>query len=56
MFLGPILSIPIGFTIFSVIWVVLNMIASEISWKVIDHYPEDEVDWSDGNDFVIDED
>jgi hypothetical protein len=56
MLLGPVLSVPVGFTIFTVIAIIIMMILSEITWVKSEHLPEDDLDWSDGNHFVIDED
>ena len=56
MLLGPVLSVPVGFAIFTIIGVIIVMILSEITWKMIEHLPEDDLDWSDGNHFVIDQD
>ncbi len=56
MLLGPVLTLPIGFAIFTIIGIVIMMILSEITWRKIEHLPEDDQDWSDGNHFVIDQD
>ena len=56
MLLGPVLTLPIGFAIFTIIGIVIMMILSEITWRKIEHLPEDDHDWSDGNHFVIDQD
>ena len=56
MLLGPVLTLPIGFAIFTIIGIVIMMIHSEITWRKIEHLPEDDQDWSDGNHFVIDQD
>jgi len=55
MYLGPILTLPIGFAIFTAAVVVVEIIISEIAWKAMDHLPEDELDWSEGNRFVIED-
>ena len=56
MLLGPVLSVPVGFALFTTIGVIIMKILSEITWKMIEHLPEDDQDWSDGNHFVIDQD
>lgn len=54
-FVGPVLSVPVGFAIFTIIGVIILMILSEIAWVITEHLPEDEQDWADGNHFVIGE-
>jgi hypothetical protein len=54
--LGPYLSIPMGFAVFSVIIVVIAMALSDVAWRVMERLPEDEQDWSSEKDhFVIGE-
>lgn len=36
MLLGPVLSVPVGFAIFTTIGVIIMMILSEITWKMIE--------------------
>ena len=55
MFLGPVLTLPLGFAVFTVAVVVVEIIIGEIAWKTMDHLPEDELDWSEGNRFVIED-
>lgn len=55
MYVGPVLSVPVGFAIFTIICVIVLMILSEIAWKFMEHLPEDDEDWADGNHFVIGE-
>lgn len=45
-YLGPVLSLPVGFAIFTIIFVILFMIASEVWWRVMKHLPEDEEDYN----------
>lgn len=45
-YLGPILSLPIGFAIFTVIIVILCMIGSEVWWRLMKHLPEDEEEYN----------
>ena len=52
---GPVLTLPLGFTFFTVAVVIVEMIIGEIAWKSMDHLPEDEQNWADGNRFVIEE-
>lgn len=40
--LGPFLSLPGGFAIFTIICVIITMVMSEIWWRVMKHFPEDE--------------
>jgi len=54
--MGPILTLPVGFTIFSVIVVAVYMILSEVFWRKMDHLPEDEEPWSEDRPFVMQED
>lgn len=42
MYIGPILSVPVGFAIFTAVGVIIMMIASEIWWRCMKHLPEDE--------------
>ena len=56
MYIGPILTLPVGFAVFTVIVVIVEMIIGEIAWKRMEHLPEDEQDWADGNHFVIEDD
>jgi hypothetical protein len=53
--LGPHLSLPIGFAIWSVIIVAITVVLSDVAWRVMEHLPEDNEDWSAENHFVIDE-
>ena len=55
MLLGPVLTLPLGFAVFTIIVVVVEIIIGEIAWKAMDHLPEDELDWSEGNRFVIED-
>lgn len=55
MLLGTVLTLPLGFALFTVIIVAVEMIVGEIAWKFMDHLPEDEQDWASGNQFVIDD-
>jgi uncharacterized integral membrane protein len=55
MLLGPHLSIPVGFAIFSAIIVGITIVFSDVMWKVMEHLPEDDEDWSPEHHFVIDE-
>lgn len=53
-YVGPILSLPIGFAVFTVICVIAFMIASEVWWRVMKHLPEDEEEYNpDGVHFEI---
>jgi hypothetical protein len=53
--MGPILTLPLGFALFTIICVAVQMIVSEVWWvKWMKHLPEDEEDWGDNNRFVID--
>ncbi|NLM21608.1 MAG: hypothetical protein GX207_07670 [Peptococcaceae bacterium] len=55
--MGPTLSLPVGFAIFTIICVIIQMIISEVAWvKWMTHLPEDKESWSDTNRFVIDYD
>lgn len=53
---GPILSIPVGFAVFTVIVIVIQMVLAEVAWRYMEHRPEDEENWSAGNRFVMKED
>jgi len=55
MFLGPVLTLPLGFAVFTAAVVIVEIIIGEIVWKTMDHLPEDELDWSEGNRFVIED-
>jgi len=55
MLLGPVLTLPLGFAVFTIIVVTVEIIIGEIAWKAMDHLPEDELDWSEGNRFVIED-
>ena len=55
MFLGPVLTLPLGFAVFTIAVVVVEMIIGEIAWFTMEHLPEDAQTWSDGNRFVIGE-
>jgi hypothetical protein len=53
--LGPFLSVPVGFAVYTIIWIIALMILSEVAWKFMEHLPEDDEDWEDDNHFVIGE-
>ena len=40
--LGMHLSIPGGFAIYTIVWILITMVLSEIWWRVMKHFPEDE--------------
>ncbi len=53
-YVGPILSLPVGFAIFTIICVIIFMILSEVTWHLMEHLPEDEEDYNpDGVHFEI---
>lgn len=53
-YVGPVLSLPIGFAVFTIICVIAFMIASEVSWRLMTHLPEDEEVYDpDGEHFEI---
>lgn len=41
-FLGPVLSLPVGFAVYTAAWVAALMILSEVTWRLMKHLPEDE--------------
>jgi len=53
--LGPVLTLPLGFAVFTLVVVAVEIIIGEIAWKAMDHLPEDELDWSEGNRFVVED-
>ena len=53
MTVGPVLSIPWGLTICCIIVVAVLMIISEIWWRVMKHFPEDDLSWEDESRFVL---
>ena len=53
--MGPILSLPLGLALLTVIVIVVYILVSELLWKRIDHYPEDEEAWDEKHHFVIDD-
>lgn len=40
--LGMHLSIPGGFAVYTIVWILITMVLSEIWWRVMKHFPEDE--------------
>lgn len=53
-YVGPILSLPIGFAIFTIICVGIFMVLSEVTWRLMKHLPEDEEDYNpEGEHFEI---
>lgn len=53
---GSLISLPWGLTLYTVIGTVVLVIISEVWWKVMKHFPEDDMPWSEGNRFVIETD
>lgn len=51
--IGPEILLPWGLVAYTVIGCAILVIAGEIWWKVMKHYPEDKQAWSEGNRFVI---
>ncbi|MCD8331997.1 MAG: hypothetical protein LUB63_05655 [Oscillospiraceae bacterium] len=45
-YIGPVLSLPIGFAVFTIIIVLLFMVASEVWWRLMAHFPEDEEEYN----------
>ncbi len=56
MTIGPIVMLPWGLTLYTVLGCVVLGIVCEIWWKLMKHRPEDDVAWSEGNQFVIETD
>ena len=54
--LGMYLTLPVGLLVYTIAVTVVFMIIGIIWWKYMDHLPEDELDWSDNNRFVLKED
>jgi hypothetical protein len=54
--LGMLLSLPWGLVAYVLITTFIFMVISEIWWKAMKHYPEDEQNWSDENRYVFKED
>lgn len=53
MFIGPVVMLPWGLTLYTLIGSVILAVLAEIWWKCMKHRPEDDVAWSQGNQFVI---
>ena len=56
MTVGPLITLPWGLTLYTVIGTIVLVIISEIWWKVMKHFPEDDQPLSEGNRFVIESD
>ncbi len=56
MLIGPVVMLPWGLTLYTVLGCVVLGIIGEIWWKLMKHRPEDDVAWSEGNQFVIETD
>lgn len=56
MLIGPVVMLPWGLTLYTLIGCVVLGIIGEIWWKLMKHRPEDDVAWSEGNQFVIETD
>ena len=54
--LGMYLSMPWGLTIYVLAITIVFMIIGIIWWKVMDHLPEDDLNWSDDSRFLYKED
>ena len=56
MLIGPTVLLPWGLTLYTVLGCLVLGIIGEIWWKLMKHRPEDDVAWSEGNQFVIETD
>lgn len=56
MLIGPTVLLPWGLTLYTVLGCIVLGIIGEIWWKLMKHRPEDDVAWSEGNQFVIESD
>lgn len=56
MLIGPTVLLPWGLTLYTVLGCLVLGIIGEIWWKLMKHRPEDDVAWSEGNQFVIESD
>lgn len=56
MTIGPIVMLPWGLTLYTILGCLVLGIIGEIWWKLMKHRPEDDVAWSEGNQFVIESD
>lgn len=56
MLIGPVVMLPWGLTLYTILGCVVLGIIGEIWWKLMKHRPEDDVAWSEGNQFVIETD
>lgn len=48
--------LPWGLTLYTILGCLVLGIIGEIWWKLMKHRPEDDVAWSEGNQFVIESD
>ncbi len=51
--IGPIITLPWGFFLYTLIGVIILVIIGEIWWAKMEHFPEDEQPYSEGNHFII---
>ncbi len=56
MLIGPVVMLPWGLTLYTLLGCVVLGIIGEIWWKLMKHRPEDDIAWSEGNQFVIETD
>lgn len=54
--IGPLITLPWGLTLYTVIGIVILVVIGEIWWKSMKHFPEDKKRFSEGNHFVIETD